>query len=458
MSICAVILAAGESKRMRSKRCKFVQKTAGKPIISWVKQALDEIDVTEQVYILGFMQEQVRQVIGEEVAFVLQEKQLGTGHAVLQASPFLEGRNGYTLVLRGDAPLIKSNTLEQVIKFTESNNYGATIISADTKEKTDCGKIVRDSAGDVAKIITGNGNGNGVGKTFEGNMGMYCFNTALLVSALGKINSNGNNKEYCLTDVIEIMLKEKRKIGAFKTNFEETIGVHDKYQLMLVSKIMNRQICKKHMQNGVTIVNPETTFIEACVTIEQDAEILPNSILEGNTIIGEDAKIGPDSRVTDSVIGKDTIIYNSIVSSSKIGEGVHIGPFAYIHQNSDVSSHTRIGNTVEVKNATIGSYSKALNMALITDADIGENVNFGSGSITVNFDGSKKNRAKIGDNSFIGANSNIIAPVQISENAYVAAGSTITDDVPAYGMAIARNRQTIKEDWVLKTKRLRARN
>ncbi|MDD4717648.1 MAG: bifunctional UDP-N-acetylglucosamine diphosphorylase/glucosamine-1-phosphate N-acetyltransferase GlmU [Eubacteriales bacterium] len=455
MSICAVVLAAGESKRMRSKKCKFIQKTAGKPIISWIREALIEAGADEQVYIVGHMQEQVRQVLGEEVAFMMQEKQLGTGHAVMQASPFLEGRNGLTLVVRGDTPLITAATLKNTVEYTRSGGYAAVVITTDATESSELSRVVRNSNGDVAKVITGSKSGDR--KPYEGDTGMYCFDTALLVSALGRMGSNGRSKEYSLTDALDIIIKDSRKVGAFKAHYEEIIGVHDKYQLMQVSKLMNRRICRNHMLNGVTITDPDSTWIEASVRIGQDAEIQPNTILEGNTVIGEDARIGPDSRITDAVVGNEAVVFNSIISSSTVAEGVHVGPYAYIRQDSRIESHTRIGHAVEVKNSSVGSYSKAPNMALITDADIGENVNYGCGCITVNFDGNVKNRTRIGDNSFIGSNSNLIAPVNVSDNTYIAAGSTITDDVPPYAMAIARSRQTVKEDWVLRRKRIRVR-
>ncbi len=455
MEICAIVMAAGEGTRMKSKKCKFVQKTAGKPIIIWVKEALCEAGAREQVYIVGHLQEQVRQVLGEDVAFVLQEKQLGTGHAVMQASPFLEGRRGITLVIRGDVPLITGQTLQKVIDYYQNGEYAAVIITADTYEATGYGKVVRDDSGNVAEIITGSAGGAERSGTFEGNSSMYCFDTNLLVSVLGRIGCNNAIREYCLTDAIEILIREGHKVGAYKASFEETIGVHDKFQLMQVSKLLNHRICRRHMKEGVTIVDPDTTWIEASVEIRPDAEILPNTILEGATVIGEDAVIGPNARLTDSMIEDDVIIYNSIVAGSTVREGACVGPYSYIRPGSVIGAHTRIGNSVEVRNARIGAYSKAMSLGYISDADIGENVNYGSGSIIANFDGNAKSRTKIGDNAFIGSNSNLIAPVQIADNTYIAAGSTITDDVPSYAMAIARNRQLVKEKWVQNRNRVR---
>ena len=432
-----------------------------------MKEALNEVGASEQVYIVGHFQDQVRKVLGEDVAFVLQEKQLGTGHAVMKASPFLEGRSGITLVLRGDTPLITGETLNNVINYFQAQSYAAVVITADTNESTGYGKIIRNDEGDVLQIIQ-----NGIVDTdfdsvekkhtqrersgiFEGNSSMYCFDTALLVSALGRIGCNNSGKEYCLTDAINVLISDGRRVGAYKAPFEETIGVHDKFQLMQVSKLLNRRICKNHMKNGVTITDPDSIWIEASVKIERDAEILPNTILEGNTHIGEDAVIGPDTRISNSLVADEVIVYNSIVVDSKLMEGCCIGPYSYIKRGSVIGAHARIGNSVEIKNSYIGAYTKALNLALIADADLGENVSYGCGCITANYDGSIKSRTFIGENSFIGSNSNLVAPVQISDNTYIAAGSTITDDIPPYAMAIARNRQEIKEEWVLKKNRVR---
>ncbi len=456
MGICAIVMAAGEGRRMKSKKCKFVQKTAGKPIVIWVKEALCEAGAHEQVYIVGHLQEQVRQVLGEDVAFVLQEQQLGTGHAVMQASPFLEGRMGATLVIRGDTPLITAQTLRNVITYFETGNYSAVIITTDTNESTGYGKIIRNVQGDVVKIVTTNSYPGERSGIFEGNSSMYCFDTALLVSVLGRIGCKSGNEEYCLTDAIEILINDGRKVGAYKAPFEETVGVHDKFQLMQVSKLLNKRICRNHMKEGVTIVDPDTTWIEASVKIGCDSEILPNTILEGNTVIGEDAVIGPNSRLTDAKVEDDVVIYDSIVAGSTVRTGACIGPFSYIRPGTDIGAHARIGNSVEIKNARIGNYTKALNLSYIADADIGDNVNYGSGCIIANYDGNTKNRTKIGDNSFIGSNSNLIAPVQIANDTYIAAGSTVTDDVPPYGMAIARSRQLVKENWVLNKNRLRS--
>lgn len=455
MSICAIIMAAGEGKRMNSKKCKFVQKTAGKPIVIWVKEALCEAGAHEQVYIVGHLQEQVRQVLGEDVAFVLQERQLGTGHAVMQASPFLEGRMGATLVIRGDTPLITAQTLQNVIGYFYNGKYAAVVITTDTNESTGYGKIVRNAQGDVEKIVANNNYPGGRSGIFEGNSSMYCFDTALLVSVLGRIGCNNADKEYCLTDAIDILIKDGLKVGAYKAPFEETVGVHDKFQLMQVSKLLNKKICRSHMKNGVTIVDPDTTWIEASVKIGRDSEILPNTILEGYTQIGEDAVIGPDTRLSDAIVEDEVIIYNSIVGGSSIKTGACIGPFSYIRPGTVIGAHARIGNSVEIKNAHIGDYTRALNLSYIADADVGENVDYGCGCIIANYDGNTKNRTKIGDNSFVGSNSNLIAPVQISKDTYIAAGSTVTDDVPPYAMAIARNRQIVKENWVLNKNRVR---
>ncbi len=469
MNISSVIIACNESSAMKSKRSKYVQKTAGRPIISWVKNALDRAGATDQVYIVGQMQDQTRQVLGEEVAYVIQEEKKGTGNAVLQASAFLEGRIGYTFVIRGNAPLIEAETLQGLLDYAVSNKLAALIATSESKQSSAHGHIVRSLSGHVAKILKGGefkAKKTSVRDTYkkenphiyEINTGLYLFNTAMLVSALGQVSGRGAKVEIAMSDVLDFMIKNGRAVGAYKVNFEQTMVVENKYQLMQVSQLMNQRICKHHMLNGVTIVDPRSTWIEAEVKIAADAEIYPNTVLEGDTEIGEDAVLGPDTRITDSFIDKESVVFNSIVCSSRIGRGVNIGPYAYIRQESDIDRHARVGHCVEVKNSKIGRYSKAPNMALISDADLGENVNYGCGCITVNFDGNKQSRTRIGENAFVGSNSNLIAPVDIADNTYIAAGSTITDDVPSYAMAIARNRQTVKNDWVKIRNRVRSKN
>ena len=457
MNICAVIMAAGEGKRMRSAHAKVVHPAAGKPLICWVHDALTQAGASDQVYIVGHQQEEVRAVLGEDVAFVLQEKQLGTGHAVMQASHFLEGRCGCTLVLCGDAPLITAATLQAVLRQFQDNNPAAIVITADAPDPTGYGRIIRDAGGAVQAIVEHRDATDEQRRISEINASMYCFNTALLLSALGKIGCRNQQQEYYLTDTIGILIDEGHRVDAWKTSFEEILGVNDRIALQIVSQILNRRILNRHMLNGVTICDPATTWIEDSVTIGQDTLILPGCRLTGQTRIGSEAVVGPDTHLRDVQVGDRATLDHVTAEACIIEEGAQAGPYAHIRDGSLIGPFCRIGNFVEIKNSAIGATSVIAHQCHIGDADIGEDVNLGSGCSIANYDGRIQARTTIGSHAFIGSNCSLVAPVAVADNAYVAAGSTITESVPEYALAIARSRQLNKENWVIARDRLRAR-
>lgn len=455
MNICAVVMAAGEGKRMKSRHSKVVQKAAGKPLVGWVRDVLCEAGADEQVYIVGHRQEEVRAALGEEVAFVLQEQQLGTGHAVMQASHFLEGRMGCTLVLCGDAPLITAETLKNVLKQFESSSCAAIVISADAPDPTGYGRVIRNEQGDVTAIVEHRDATDAQRAIREVNASMYCFDTPLLLSALGKIGVKNQQQEYYLTDTIEILIRKGYRVEAHKASFDEIMGVNDRIQLQEAAAVLNRRIVRRHMLNGVTIIDPATTYIEASVKIGMDTVIHPMTILEGETTIGEEVVIGPNSRLTDAVVGDRTRVEQTVAESCVIEEDAVVGPFARIRFGSRIGSGCLVGNFVEIKNSTLGSGTQVVHQSYLGDVDIGENVNFGSNCSIANYDGQVKARTRVGSHAFIGTNTTLVAPVEISENTYVAAGSTITETVPQYALSIARARQINKENWVILRNRLR---
>ncbi len=433
MDICAVVMAAGNGTRMKSAHSKVVHQVAGKPIVQWVADALCEAGCSEQVYIVGDKQEEIRDVLGEGVAYVFQEKRLGTGHAVMQAAPFLEGRDGYVIVLPGDSPMVSAETICKALNKMEDGDYAAVVITAEAEDPTGYGRLVRDENGNVLKIVEHKDASEEELKIREINSSMYVFKTSLLLSALGRLSAQNAQKEYYLTDTIGILIGDGCTVGSVICDFEDTLGVNDRMQLMQACKIMNRRILEKHMKNGVQILDENSTWIHSAVEIGRDTIILPGSTLIGNTVVGEECIIGENSRLDGVQVGDGTVIDYSVATVT-------------------------IGAYVEVKNSTIDDYTRARHLTYIGDSTVGKNVNFGCGTVTCNFDGQDKMGCVIEDNVFIGGNSNILSSVVLGKDSYIAAGSTITSDVPALGLGIGRSKQINKEDWVAKKNRLRGAN
>jgi bifunctional UDP-N-acetylglucosamine pyrophosphorylase/glucosamine-1-phosphate N-acetyltransferase len=352
MEVCAIVLAAGEGRRMRSRRSKMVHRLSGRPLICWIREALNSVGALDQVYIVGYLQDQVRAVLGEDVAFVIQEQQLGTGHAVMQAAPFLESRPGCTIVLAGDAPLITPACLQAAIEQFQADGCAAVVVTADADDPTGYGRIIRSAQGDIEAIVEHRDASPEQLAIREINSGMYCFSTPLLLSALGRIGSRNALNEYYLTDTIAILIQDGHKVGALKTVFEDTVGVNDRVQLAQAARIMNRRICERHMRDGITILDPENTWIDDTVRIGMDTEILPGTRLEGETVVGEDCVIGPDTRLTDAVLGNGVVMPHVIAAGCHIGDNTRVGPFACIHPGAKIGRRCHIGTFVEINALT----------------------------------------------------------------------------------------------------------
>lgn len=449
--LMAVILAAGEGKRMKSKKSKVLHKVCGMTLIDWVYNSVKNAGVNETVVVVGHKAEDVKESMGDKVLYAHQDKQLGTGHAVMQAKEYFSGKEGQVLVLCGDTPLITSETVSKTFEIHSRNNNSATIITAELENPSGYGRIVRDENNNVMKIVEDRDATEVEKEIREINSGMYCFNIKDLESALGELDNNNSQGEYYLTDTIEILIKKGLKVGAVKVDdSSEILGINDRIQLSKANEIMRKRILSNHMKNGVTIIDPSNTYIDADVSIGMDTVIYPGSMIEGRTEIGEDCIIGPSSRIVGSKISKGVEVKNSVVMESSVDEGTCIGPFAYLRPGSVIGKKVKIGDFVEVKKSVIGDGTKISHLTYVGDAEIGSNVNLGCGVVVVNYDGKKKHKTKIGDNCFVGCNVNLVSPVEVKDNAYVAAGSTITEEVPENSLAIARARQVVKEDWVIK--------
>jgi len=444
----AVILAAGQGTRMKSKLYKVLHPVCGKPMVQHVVDQVALLQVSKIVTVIGYGSEKVKAQLGNSVDYVYQKEQLGTAHAVIQAKELLGDKKGVTLVACGDTPLITSGTMEALFQHHDKTNAKATILTAKTNKPDGYGRIVRNQSGVVERIVEHKDATEAERQITEINTGTYLFDNALLFEALDQVSNENAQGEFYLPDVIEILKQKGEIVTAFQTDdFNETIGVNDRVALSEAEAIMRKRINETHMRNGVTIVDPLNTYIEASVTIKEDTIIYPGTTLAGTTVIGSDCILGPNTEINNCEVGNNTAIKQSVANDSSIGSHVNIGPFAHIRPASQIGDDVKIGNFVEIKKAELGKGSKASHLSYIGDAKVGSDVNVGCGTITVNYDGKNKFLTTIEDGAFIGCNSNLIAPVHIGKGAYVAAGSTITDDVPTESLSIARARQVNKEGY-----------
>lgn len=449
----AVILAAGQGTRMKSKLYKVLHPVLGRPMVQHVIDQIKAVQLDKTVTIVSRGADKVVEYIGNDSAFVTQEEQLGTGHAVMQAEELLKDEKGTTMVVCGDTPLITSETYQALFDHHEKEGASATILTAKTKEPAGYGRVIRNEADEVERIVEHKDANANERLVEEINTGTYCFDNQALFAALKEISNDNVQGEYYLPDVIEVLRDKKEKVSAFITpDFEETLGINDRVSLAQAEKIMKRRINEKHLRNGVAIIDPDHTYIHPDVEIKQDAVIHPGTIITGATHIASDAEIGPHSEIDNCYIGSFSVVKQSVATNSKIGERVKIGPYAHIRPESAIGDEAKVGNFVEIKKTTIGTASKVSHLSYMGDAQVGSNVNVGCGTITVNYDGKNKYLTTIEDDSFIGCNSNLIAPVTIGADSYVAAGSTITKDVPAESLSVARARQTNKEGYATRLK------
>lgn len=444
----AVILAAGKGTRMKSKLYKVLHPVLGKPMVEHVVDQLDQIGVSRQIVIVGHGAEAVQDTLGTRVEYAVQEEQLGTGHAVQMAEAELAGKSGATLVVCGDTPLLTAETLEALLAHHEAQQAKVTVLTAIADDATGYGRVVRGEDGNVTKVVEHKDASEAELAINEINTGTYVFDNELLFDALKQVGNNNAQGEYYLPDVISIA-KEAGEVVAAHTapTFDETIGVNDRVALSQAEAIMRKRTNERLMREGVTFMDPASTYISPDVVIGSDTVIYPGTVILGKTTIGSECVIGPNSDIRNSVIEDHAVVRQSVVTDSRIGEAAQVGPFAHLRQQAVLGANTRVGNFVEIKKSTFGDGAKASHLSYIGDASIGERVNLGCGSITVNYDGKNKFETVVEDDAFVGCNVNLIAPVKVGKGAIVAAGSTITNDVPEEALAIARERQTNKEGY-----------
>ncbi len=449
----SVILAAGMGTRMKSKMPKVLHKVCGKPLSKWVIDASKAAGADKVCAVVGHKAETVKEVLGNVCEFALQAEQKGTGHAVMQAIDVIKNSKGEVVILNGDTPLITAKTINKAIEYHKNNGNQATVITAILDDATGYGRIVRDNDGSVLKIVEQKDASEEEKKINEVNSGMYVFDAQSLVYALDKITPNNAQGEYYLTDTLEILLSAGKKIGGYAISDNDEIrGINDRVQLNEAEKIMQKRINEYHMRNGVTMRNPESVYIEDGVEIGNDTEICQNVTIKSGTKIGSDCVIGSGSMLDGAVIHDGVDVLSSVILESEVDEGTHVGPFAYIRPNCHVGKEVKVGDFVELKNSNIDDGTKISHLTYIGDSDVGKRVNFGCGTVTCNYDGKKKYRTTIGDDCFVGCNTNFVSPINVGDGVYIAAGSTITEDIPENSLSIARARQVNKEGWKDKRK------
>ena len=450
-NLVAVILAAGKGTRMRSKYPKVLHKVGGKPMLQHVIDAATVAGCDDKVVIVGHEAELVEKMVGSQGKIALQAEQLGTGHAVMQTAEALKGFTGTALILCGDTPLLEGEELKKFCEAHKASGAAATVLTAVMDDPFGYGRIVRDEKGNVQAIVEQKDATEAQKAIKEINTGIYCMECPLMFDVLATLTNDNAQGEYYLTDVLEKLNQAGQKVGGVVTEDSDMVmGINSRKQLSVAEGVMRQRILDKLMDSGVTIMDPASTFIEGSVKIGRDTIIYPYTWLEGTTEIGEDCEIGPNARFTNVKIGNDNHLQFIYGHDCEVKNHVTAGPYVHLRPDTVISDGVKIGNYVEVKNSNVGEGTKLPHLTYIGDSDIGSGVNMGCGCITVNYDGKKKHRTIIGDNAFVGCNTNLVAPVTVQANTYIGAGSTITKEVPENALGIARAKQKNIEGWAEK--------
>jgi bifunctional UDP-N-acetylglucosamine pyrophosphorylase/glucosamine-1-phosphate N-acetyltransferase len=453
MSATALVLAAGEGTRMRSELPKVAHRILGVPMVRLVVDAARTAGCDRVLVVTGHRAEVVEEML-PDASCIRQDRQLGTGHAVMCAADALAGITGSLVILSGDTPLLAPETIAGLVALRESSGSALTVLTTVLPDPTGYGRIVRDRGGGVEGIVEDRDCTPEQRLIREVNTGTYCFDAAVLMAHLDRLSTDNAQGEYYLTDMLSVFIAEGLGVSATATDDPlQTLGVNTRVQLAEASKVLQRRVNHAWMLEGVTMADPDLVWISPGVTLASDVELRPMTFLEGETSVAAGAVIGPGSRVVDSVVHEDAVIDSSIVISSEVGPAANVGPSSYLRPGTVIGAGAKVGAAVEIKNTVVGAGSKVPHLSYIGDARIGRDVNVGAGTITCNYDGERKHGTVIGDGAFVGSDTMLVAPVEIGAGAVTGAGSAITRDVPEGSLAVERSEQRVIEGWAKRRKR-----
>lgn len=442
-SLVAVVLAAGKGTRMKSNRAKVLHTLCGVPMVNYVIGAIKPLAPKSLHVVVGHQADEVRSVLPEEAESVLQEEQLGTGHAVKVALDAVDREEGTLLVVNGDGPLISAGTLAGLVERHRNADVGATVLVAEMDDPSGLGRVTEEAG--VVRIVEERDATEAERGNRLVNLGLYAFGLAEIRDALSRLEANNSQGELYLTDALEIIGRRSRAVTYNLKDLAEANLVNDRAQLARAEETLRRRILDAHMQEGVTVRDPVSTHIEATVEIGRDTVILPGTFLRGATKIGSDCVIGPSSDLMDTTVEDGALVEHSVGRGAHVGPKANVGPYAYLRPGTALGEKAKVGAYCEVKNTTVGAGSKVPHLSYIGDAEIGSGVNLGAGTITANYDGVNKNRTEIGDGAFTGINTNLIAPVKVGAGAYLGAGSTVNKDIPAGKLAVGAPARVIRD-------------
>lgn len=454
--VTVLILAAGKGTRLRSKTIKLLHPVAGRPMAAWVAHAARELRPARSIAVVGFQADRVRAALeGLCDGFVLQREQRGTGHAVLQAAKSVGSGPGPLLIVNGDLPNLSASTLSALLALHAKSGAALSLVTTDVAEPAHYGRIVRDGAGNVLRIVEHKDATRDERAIHEINCGIYCADPRALFRRLREIRPDNAQGEYYLTDAVHAVIAKGAKVAALRhPHAEEVLGVNTRAELARAGALLYARKAAELQDAGVTLLDPSRTWIDPAATIARDTVLYPDVIVEGATTIGEDCVVRPGCRLNRVTVGRGVEIRDhSVLEDSTVGDDVTVGPFAHVRPGSVLEAGARVGNFVELKKTRLGRGSKASHLAYLGDAEIGDDCNIGAGTITCNYDGVHKHKTTLASRVFIGSDTQLVAPVTLGEGAYVGAGTTVTDDVPAGALAISRVRQINLDGWVARRKK-----